>query len=233
MVVDSLRYWVQEMHVDGFRFDLATVLGRTRHGFERHAAFFACLAQDPVLAGVKLIAEPWDIGPGGYQLGHFPAGWVEWNDRYRDTMRAWWLGADCTRGEFARRLCASSDAVPAARARAVGIAELHRLARRLHAARPGQLRPAPQPGQRRGQPRRPRPQPQLELRLRRPDRRPARCWRCARGCSARCWPRCCCRRARRCWPPATNWATARAATTTPTARTTPPPGSTGRSPTKR
>ena len=109
MVADSLRYWVQEMHVDGFRFDLATVLGRTRHGFERHAAFFACLAQDPVLASVKLIAEPWDIGPGGYQLGHFPPGWVEWNDRYRDTMRAWWLGADCTRGEFARRLCASSD----------------------------------------------------------------------------------------------------------------------------
>jgi len=109
MVADSLRYWVQEMHVDGFRFDLATVLGRTRHGFERHAAFFACLAQDPVLAGCKLIAEPWDIGPGGYQLGNFPPGWVEWNDRCRDTMRAWWLGADCTRGEFARRLCASSD----------------------------------------------------------------------------------------------------------------------------
>ncbi len=109
MVMDSLRYWVQEMHVDGFRFDLATVLGRGRRGFDRHAAFFACIAQDPVLAGVKLIAEPWDIGPGGYQLGQFPAGWVEWNDRYRDTMRAFWLGGDCTRGEFARRLCASSD----------------------------------------------------------------------------------------------------------------------------
>jgi glycogen operon protein len=109
MVMDSLRYWVQEMHVDGFRFDLAAVLGRGRHGFDRHAAFLACVAQDPLLADVKLIAEPWDIGPGGYQLGNFPAGWVEWNDRYRDTMRAWWLGADCTRGEFARRLCASSD----------------------------------------------------------------------------------------------------------------------------
>jgi glycogen operon protein len=110
MVLDSLRYWVQEMHVDGFRFDLATVLGRTREGgFDRHAAFFACIAQDPALAGVKLIAEPWDIGPGGYQLGQFPQRWAEWNDRYRDTMRAWWLGADCTRGEFARRLCASSD----------------------------------------------------------------------------------------------------------------------------
>ena len=109
MVMDSLRYWVQEMHVDGFRFDLATVLGRGRHGFDRHAAFFACIAQDPVLQRVKLIAEPWDIGPGGYQVGQFPTGWVEWNDRYRDTMRAFWLGGDCTRGEFARRLCASSD----------------------------------------------------------------------------------------------------------------------------
>jgi glycogen operon protein len=109
MVMDSLRYWVQEMHVDGFRFDLATVLGRGQHGFDRDAAFFACLLQDPVLADVKLIAEPWDIGAGGYQLGRFPVGWVEWNDRFRDSMRAWWLGGDCTRGEFARRLCASSD----------------------------------------------------------------------------------------------------------------------------
>jgi glycogen operon protein len=109
MVMDSLRYWVQEMHVDGFRFDLATVLGRSRCGFAPDAAFFACVAQDPVLAGVKLIAEPWDIGPGGYQLGNFPSDWVEWNDRFRDTMRAYWLGGDCTRGEFARRLCGSSD----------------------------------------------------------------------------------------------------------------------------
>jgi glycogen operon protein len=109
MVMDSLRYWVRDMHVDGFRFDLATVLGRGRDGFDRQAAFFACVAQDPVLAGVKLIAEPWDIGPGGYQLGQFPQRWVEWNDRYRDAMRAWWLGGDCRRGEFARRLCASAD----------------------------------------------------------------------------------------------------------------------------
>jgi glycogen debranching enzyme len=109
MVMDSLRYWVQQMHVDGFRFDLGTVLGRGRDGFDRDAAFFACIAQDPVLGGVKLIAEPWDIGPGGYQLGNFPAGWVEWNDRFRDTMRAWWLGDDGTPGDFARRLCASSD----------------------------------------------------------------------------------------------------------------------------
>ena len=108
-VLDSLRYWVQEMHVDGFRFDLAPVLGRGDHGFDRRAAFFAALAQDPALAGVRLIAEPWDIGPGGYQVGQFPRGWLEWNDKFRDTTRAFWLGGDCTRGEFAQRLCASSD----------------------------------------------------------------------------------------------------------------------------
>ena len=109
MVMDSLRYWVQEMHVDGFRFDLATALGRGRDGFDPHAAFFACIAQDPLLAGVKLIAEPWDLGPGGYRLGQFPPGWVEWNDRFRDAARAWWLGGGGTPGEFAQRLCASSE----------------------------------------------------------------------------------------------------------------------------
>ena len=115
MVMDSLRFWVQQMHVDGFRFDLAPVLGRARHGFERDGAFFKALAQDPVLAGVKLIAEPWDIGPGGYQLGNFPAGWLEWNDKFRDTVRAFWLGGDCTRGEFALRLAGSSDLYQAQR----------------------------------------------------------------------------------------------------------------------
>ncbi len=109
MVMDSLRYWVQEMHVDGFRFDLAPVLGRGSHGFERDGAFFKALAQDPALAGVKLIAEPWDLGPGGYQMGNFPNGWLEWNDVFRDTVRAFWLGGDCTRGEFALRLAGSAD----------------------------------------------------------------------------------------------------------------------------
>ncbi|MBL8359299.1 MAG: glycogen debranching protein GlgX [Rubrivivax sp.] len=109
LVLDSLRYWVQEMHVDGFRFDLAPVLGRGDHGFDRHHPFFVAVMQDPVLAGVKLIAEPWDIGPGGYQLGGFPHGWLEWNDRFRDTARAFWLGGDATRGQFAQRLAASSD----------------------------------------------------------------------------------------------------------------------------
>ncbi|WP_425259622.1 glycogen debranching protein GlgX [Rubrivivax sp. RP6-9] len=108
-VLDSLRYWVQEMHVDGFRFDLAPVLGRSGHGFDRQGPFFHALAQDPVLAGAKLIAEPWDLGPGGYQLGGFPNGWLEWNDKFRDTTRAFWLGGDGTRGEFALRLAGSSD----------------------------------------------------------------------------------------------------------------------------
>ena len=118
MVMDSLRYWVQEMHVDGFRFDLAPVLGRTDTGFSAQAAFFAAMAQDPVLSRVKMIAEPWDTGPGGYQVGGFPRGWLEWNDKFRDCMRTFWvqgaaagdeMPSDCTRGNFAMRLCGSSD----------------------------------------------------------------------------------------------------------------------------
>ena len=108
-VLDSLRYWAGEMGVDGFRFDLAPVLGREAQAFDRHAAFFKAVAQDPVLQGLKLIAEPWDLGPGGYQLGGFPPGWLEWNDKFRDTARAFWLGGDCTRGELARRLAGSAD----------------------------------------------------------------------------------------------------------------------------
>ncbi|MDP3615766.1 MAG: glycogen debranching enzyme GlgX, partial [Rubrivivax sp.] len=101
--------------VDGFRFDLAPVLGRGATGFERDGPFFKAALQDPVLQGVKLIAEPWDIGPGGYQVGQFPRGWLEWNDRFRDTARAFWLGGDCTRGELALRLAGSSDLFQARR----------------------------------------------------------------------------------------------------------------------
>ncbi|MDO9093460.1 MAG: glycogen debranching protein GlgX [Rubrivivax sp.] len=115
MVMDSLRHWVQDFHVDGFRFDLAPVLGRGATGFERDGPFFKAALQDPVLQGVKLIAEPWDIGPGGYQVGQFPRGWLEWNDRFRDTARAFWLGGDCTRGELALRLAGSSDLFQARR----------------------------------------------------------------------------------------------------------------------
>ena len=92
MVMDSLRYWVQECHVDGFRFDLATQLGREYANFDPNAIFFDSIAQDPVLNSIKLIAEPWDIGPDGYQLGNFPPGWSEWNGAYRDTVRSYWKG---------------------------------------------------------------------------------------------------------------------------------------------
>lgn len=108
-VMDALRYWVQEMHVDGFRFDLAPILGRGARDFDPGAAFFAALRQDPVLARVKLIAEPWDVGPHGYQLGRFPDEWLEWNDRYRDAMRDFWLRDDAGLSAFAMRFAASSD----------------------------------------------------------------------------------------------------------------------------
>jgi isoamylase len=109
LIVDCLKYWVEEMHVDGFRFDLATVLGREADGFSAHATLFKALRAEPALAYVKLIAEPWDLGSGGYQLGHFPPGWSEWNDRYRDTVRAFWRGDGGKLGEFAERFAGSSD----------------------------------------------------------------------------------------------------------------------------
>jgi glycogen operon protein len=109
MIMDSLRFWVLEMHVDGFRFDLASSLARELHEVDRLGAFFDILHQDPVLSQVKLIAEPWDLGEGGYQVGNFPLGWAEWNDRYRDCMRAYWKGDGGLIGEFATRLTGSSD----------------------------------------------------------------------------------------------------------------------------
>jgi glycogen operon protein len=109
LVIDCLRYWSDEMRVDGFRFDLAPIVGRAAGGYSSAAPFFAELRADPVLAYVKLIAEPWDVGPGGYQLGHFPPGWSEWNDRYRDTVRAWWRGDPGLVGSFAERFAGSSD----------------------------------------------------------------------------------------------------------------------------
>jgi isoamylase len=109
MVTDSLRYWASEMHVDGFRFDLATILGRYHEGFsERHSFLVAC-RQDPVLRTVKLIAEPWDCGPGGYQVGRFAPGWAEWNDRFRDTVRAFWKGDDGQLADFAGRMTGSGE----------------------------------------------------------------------------------------------------------------------------
>jgi glycogen operon protein len=109
MVMDSLRYWVLEMHVDGFRFDLAPALAREDHGYARNGAFFKAIAQDPVLSRVKMVAEPWDVGLGGYQLGNFPPGWSEWNGKYRDTVRRFWRGDKGVLPELVSRLAGSSD----------------------------------------------------------------------------------------------------------------------------
>jgi isoamylase len=108
MVTDSLRYWVTELHVDGFRFDLGTILAREPDGFDNQSGFLKACHQDPVLRTVKLIAEPWDVGPGGYQVGRFPPGWAEWNDRYRDTTRDFWRGSAAA-GDAAKSLSASAD----------------------------------------------------------------------------------------------------------------------------
>jgi isoamylase len=109
LIMDSLRYWVTEMHVDGFRFDLAASLARQFHEVDRLSAFFDLVHQDPVVSQVKLIAEPWDVGPGGYQVGNFPPAWTEWNGKFRDCVRDFWRGEPRTMGEFAARLSGSSD----------------------------------------------------------------------------------------------------------------------------
>jgi isoamylase len=109
LIMDSLRYWVEEMHVDGFRFDLAATLARELHDVDRLSAFFDIIQQDPVVRQVKLIAEPWDVGEGGYQVGNFPPLWSEWNGKYRDTVRDYWRGEDQTLGDFANRFTGSSD----------------------------------------------------------------------------------------------------------------------------
>jgi glycogen operon protein len=109
MVMDSLRYWVSSFHVDGFRFDLGVTLGREANGFDPGSGFFDALRQDPILTKVKLISEPWDLGPGGYQLGHHPPPFAEWNDRFRDSTRRFWRGDAGERPELAARLAGSSD----------------------------------------------------------------------------------------------------------------------------
>jgi len=109
LIMDSLRYWVREMHIDGFRFDLASALARELYDVDRLSAFFDVVHQDPTLQGVKLIAEPWDLGNGGYQVGNFPVRWCEWNGKYRDTVRDYWRGEDQTLGEFANRFTGSAD----------------------------------------------------------------------------------------------------------------------------
>ncbi len=172
--MDSLRYWVTEMHVDGFRFDLAATLAREFYEVDRLSTFFEVVQQDPVVGRVKLIAEPWDVGPGGYQVGNFPPQWTEWNGKYRDTVRDFWRGEPATLAEFASRISGSSDLYQDDGRRpfhSINFVTCHD-GFTLH--RPGLLQRQAQRGQRRGQPGRGEPQPVLELRRRGRDRRPGR-----------------------------------------------------------
>ena len=154
LIMDSLRYWVTEMHVDGFRFDLASTLARELLAVDRLSAFFDLVQQDPVVSQVKLIAEPWDIGEGGYQVGNFPPLWSEWNGRYRDTIRDFWRGEPATLAEFGYRFTGSSDLYEADTPATDGVDQLRHRPRRVHAARPRLVQREAQRGQRRGQPRR-------------------------------------------------------------------------------
>ena len=227
LLMDSLRYWVLEMHVDGFRFDLAATLARELHDVDRLSAFFDLIQQDPVVSQVKLIAEPWDVGEGGYQVGNFPPLWSEWNGKYRDSVRDFWRGTDQTLAEFGSRFTGSSDLYQ-------GTARRPYASINFITAHDGftlrdlvSLQREAQRGQRRGEPRRREPQPLVELRRRGADRRSRRSSRCGSGRCATSWRRCSCRRACRCCAAATRSAARSTATTTPTARTTRSPGTTG------
>ena len=173
LLMDSLRYWVTDMHVDGFRFDLAATLARGLHDVDRLSAFFDLIQQDPVVCQAKLIAEPWDVGEGGYQVGNFPPLWCEWNGKYRDCVRDYWRSQDQTLGEFAYRFTGSSDLYegtgrrPYASINFVTAHDGFTLRDLVVVQRQAQR------GQRRGQPRRREPQPLVELRRRRAVRRPA------------------------------------------------------------
>ena len=173
LLMDSLRYWVTEMHVDGFRFDLAATLARELHDVDRLSAFFDLIQQDPIVNQVKLIAEPWDVGEGGYQVGNFPPLWSEWNGKYRDSMRDFWRGTRSDAGGVRLALHRQLRSLPGNGAPSLREHQLHHRARRLHAARSRLLQRQAQRGQRRRQPRRREPQPLVELRRRRADRRPA------------------------------------------------------------
>ena len=162
IIMDSLRYWILEMHVDGFRFDLASTLARELHDVDRLGSFFDIIQQDPVISQVKLIAEPWDLGEGGYQVGNFPALWAEWNGLYRDTVRAFWKGDEGQAGVFASRLTGSSDLYGRGGAPPLCEHQLRDRPRRFHPERPGDLQRQAQRGEWRGQPRRRRSQPLVE-----------------------------------------------------------------------
>ena len=184
LIMDSLRYWVIECHVDGFRFDLASALAREFFDVDRLSAFFDVIHQDPVLSQVKLIAEPWDVGPGGYQVGNFPVLWSEWNGVYRDTMRDYWRGVADARRVRRRASPARADLYeadgrdPFASINFVTAHDGFTLRDLVSYDAEAQR------GQPRGQPRRHRRQPLVELRRRGRDRRPRGRSRCAPASSA-------------------------------------------------
>jgi hypothetical protein len=202
LIMDSLRYFVTECHVDGFRFDLASALARELYDVDRLSAFFDTIHQDPVLSQVKLIAEPWDVGPGGYQVGNFPVLWMEWNGMYRDAVRDFWRGqrsvASSPRASPARATCTRTTA------HAVRLGELHHRPRRLHAARPRLLQ---RTSTTRPTRRATATAPTTTARgtaASRGDPTTRRSRRCAPASSATSWPRCSCRSARRCSSAATR-----------------------------
>ena len=172
LIMDSLRYWILEMHVDGFRFDLASALARELHDVDRLSTFFDLVQQDPVVSQVKLIAEPWDVGEGGYQVGNFPPLWTEWNGKYRDTVRDLWRGQPGTLPEFASRLTGSSDLYETSGRRPVASINFVTCHDGFTMNDLVSYNHKHNDGQRRGQPGRHGRQPVLELRRRGCDRRP-------------------------------------------------------------
>ena len=171
MVMDSLRYWVTEMHVDGFRFDLGTILARETYGFDQESGFLRAVGQDPVLSQVKMITEPWDCGPGGYQVGGFPPGWAEWNDRYRDNIRGYWKGDTGKIKDLATRFTGSSDFFNHRGRPAWSSVNFLTAHDGLHVERLGFVQREAQRRERRRQQGRQQQQRKLELRRGRPDRR--------------------------------------------------------------
>ena len=221
LIMDSLRYWVLEMHVDGFRFDLASALARELHDVDRLSAFFDVIHQDPVISQVKLIAEPWDLGEGGYQVGNFPVGWAEWNGKYRDTVRRYWKGDDGPGG--GARLPAHRLERPLRARAAGGPTRASTSSPPTTASRcTTSSRYNDKHNEANGEDNRDGTDDNCSLELRRRRARPTtrRSWRCASGRSATSWPRSSSPRACRCSAAATRSGARSAATTTPTARTT-------------
>ena len=189
MVMDSLRYWVTAFHVDGFRFDLGTILGREGYGFDAGSGFFDAVRQDPVLSRVKLISEPWDLGPGGYQLGQHPPGFAEWNDRFRDGVRRFWRGDEGQRSDFAARLAGSADIFEHRGRRPYASINYVASHDGFTLARHRELRRAPQRGQRRGQQRRPCRELLGQLGRGGSERRSGHPGDTRPSCNAPCWRR--------------------------------------------